>query len=67
MDNKIILELIKKNLEEINLLVEDLCKGGNMIRFLLKLLWLKLKFLPGVVLVKPDMQSDITPLMKKSG
>src|SRR5574344_2157399 len=37
MDNKTILELIKKNLEEINLLVDDLYKGGNYNQLLIEI------------------------------
>jgi hypothetical protein len=37
MDNKTILELIKKNLEEINLLVDDLYKGGDYNQLLIEI------------------------------
>jgi hypothetical protein len=37
MDNKTILELIKKNLEEINLLVDDLYKGGKFNQLLIEI------------------------------
>jgi hypothetical protein len=68
MDNKIILELIKKNLEEINLLVEDLCKGGKYDQVLIEITLAKAKILyQELSLVKPDMQSDITPLIEEVG
>lgn len=66
MDNKIILELIKKNLEEINLLVEDLYKGGKYDQVLIEITLAKAKILyQELSLVKPDIHSDITPLIEE--
>ncbi|MBP7506768.1 MAG: hypothetical protein KA807_03015 [Prolixibacteraceae bacterium] len=66
MDNKIILELIKKNLEEINLLVEDLCKGEKYNQVLIEIISAKAKILyQELALVKPDMHSEIEPLTEE--
>ncbi len=66
MDNKIILELIKKNLEEINLLVEDLYKGGKYDQVLIEITIAKAKILyQELSLVKPDTNSDVEPTIQE--
>lgn len=66
MDNKIILELIKKNLEEINLLVEDLYKGGKYDQVLIEITLAKAKILyQELSLVKPDIHSVIEPIIEE--
>jgi len=59
MDNKTILELIKKNLEEINLLVDDLYKGGNYNQLLIEITSAKTNILhQELMLLTP---TDVTP------
>ncbi len=60
MDNKTILELIKKNLEEINLLVDDLYKGMKYDQVLIEITIAKAKILyQELSLITPEVNSAI--------